>query len=109
MRLSLIFYTLVMAGVTYLLRAAPILIFQKKIENPFIQSFLFYVPYAVLAAMTFPAILTSTRCWPSAIEGPVDRCAGSLRGGLCRRTDRTLTKQNKKNALTIEDPGAVFI
>ena len=34
MRLSLIFYTLVMAGVTYLLRAAPILIFQKKIENP---------------------------------------------------------------------------
>ena len=71
MRLSLIFYTLVMAGVTYLLRAAPILIFQKKIENPFIQSFLFYVPYAVLAAMTFPAILTSTRCWPSAIAGLV--------------------------------------
>ena len=62
-------YTLVMAGVTYLLRAAPILIFQKKIENQFIQSFLFYVPYAVLAAMTFPAILTSTRCWPSAAAG----------------------------------------
>lgn len=45
---SILIYTLVMAGVTYLLRAAPILIFQKKIENPFIQSFLFYVPYAVL-------------------------------------------------------------
>ncbi|MCH1941766.1 AzlD domain-containing protein [Holdemania massiliensis] len=62
-------YTLVMAGVTYLLRAAPILIFQKKIENTFIQSFLFYVPYAVLAAMTFPAILMSTRSGLSAAAG----------------------------------------
>lgn len=69
MRLSLICYTLIMAGVTYLLRAAPILIFQKKIENAFIQSFLFYVPYAVLAAMTFPAILTSTRSGLSAAAG----------------------------------------
>ena len=69
MRLSLICYTLIMAGVTYLLRAAPILIFQKKIENAFIQSFLFYVPYAVLAAMTFPAILISTRSGLSAAAG----------------------------------------
>ena len=69
MRLSLICYTLIMAGVTYLLRAAPILIFQKKIENSFIQSFLFYVPYAVLAAMTFPAILMSTRSGLSAAAG----------------------------------------
>lgn len=69
MRLSLICYTLIMASVTYLLRAAPILIFQKKIENAFIQSFLFYVPYAVLAAMTFPAILMSTRSGLSAAAG----------------------------------------
>lgn len=69
MRLSLICYTLIMAGVTYLLRAVPILIFQKKIENAFIQSFLFYVPYAVLAAMTFPAILMSTRSGLSAAAG----------------------------------------
>ena len=69
MRLSLICYTLIMAGVTYLLRAAPILIFQKKIENAFIQSVLFYVPYAVLAAMTFPAILMSTRSGLSAAAG----------------------------------------
>ena len=69
MRLSLICYTLIMAGVTYLLRAAPILIFQKKIENAFIQSFLFYVPYAVLAAMTFPAILMSTRSGLRAAAG----------------------------------------
>ena len=31
-----------------------------KIKSPFIQSFLYYVPYAVLGAMTFPAILSAT-------------------------------------------------
>ena len=77
---SILIYTLVMAGVTYLLRAAPILIFQTKIENPFIQSFLFDVPYAVLAAMTFPAILTSTRCWPSAVVGLVTALTLGWRG-----------------------------
>lgn len=49
----------VMAIVTYLIRVLPIVLFQKKIKNRFIQSFLTYVPYAVLSAMTFPAILYS--------------------------------------------------
>lgn len=40
----------IMAGVTYLLRMLPVTVFQKKIENRFIRSFLAYVPYAVLAA-----------------------------------------------------------
>ncbi len=53
-------YILVMAVVTYLIRMLPLAIWQKEITNPFIKSFLFYVPYACLAAMTFPAILTST-------------------------------------------------
>lgn len=53
-------YLLVMAGVTYLIRMLPMAIFRKKIESPFIQSFLFYIPYAVLGAMTFPAIFYST-------------------------------------------------
>ena len=43
-------YLLVMAGVTYLLRMLPLTIFQKRIRNPFVRSFLAYVPYAVLAA-----------------------------------------------------------
>ena len=47
---------LVMAVVTYLIRMLPMAIFRKKIKNRFIQSFLSYVPYSVLAAMTFPAI-----------------------------------------------------
>ena len=53
-------YILVMAGVTYLIRVLPLALAKKEITNPFIKSFLFYVPYACLAAMTFPAILTAT-------------------------------------------------
>ena len=53
-------YILVMAGVTYLIRVVPLVLFHKKIENRFVRSFLYYVPYAVLGAMTFPAIFFST-------------------------------------------------
>ena len=53
-------YILVMAVVTYLIRMLPLTFFQKEIKSPFIKSFLFYVPYAVLGAMTFPAIFTAT-------------------------------------------------
>ena len=59
----------VMALVTYLVRVLPIVIFRKKITNGRIKSFLYYVPYAVLSAMTFPAIFTSTGTYPSAIAG----------------------------------------
>ena len=50
----------VMALVTYLVMVLPMAIFRKKIHNRFVQSFLYYVPYAVLSAMTFPAIFDST-------------------------------------------------
>ena len=53
-------YILVMAGVTYLIRMLPLGLFKKEITSPFIKSFLYYVPYACLAAITFPAILTAT-------------------------------------------------
>ena len=59
----------VMALVTYLVRVLPIVIFRKKITNRTVKSFLYYVPYAVLSAMTFPAIFTSTGTYPSAIAG----------------------------------------
>lgn len=61
-------YILVMAGVTYLIRMLPMALFKKEITSPYIRSFLYYVPYACLAAMTFPAILTSTA---SAVSGVV--------------------------------------
>lgn len=62
-------YLAVMAGVTYLIRAVPFALCQGEIKNQFIQSFLAYVPYAVLAAMTFPAILYSTGGLASGLAG----------------------------------------
>jgi branched-subunit amino acid transport protein len=53
-------YIMVMAGVTYLIRMVPFTFFTKKIESRYVRSFLKYIPYAVLSAMTIPAIFTST-------------------------------------------------
>lgn len=62
-------FLLVMALVTYLVRAIPFVAFRKKIQNRFFKSFLAYVPYAVLGAMTFPAVFTSTGSIVSAVVG----------------------------------------
>lgn len=53
-------YILVMALTTYLIRALPLLFIHGKIKNRYVRSFLYYVPYATLAAMAFPAVLTAT-------------------------------------------------
>lgn len=53
-------YLLVMAGVTYLIRMLPLVLLKKKITNRYVLSFLYYIPYAVLAVMTVPAIFTAT-------------------------------------------------
>ena len=50
-------YILVMAGVTYLIRVLPLTLIRRQIDNRFLRSFLYYVPYVTLAVMTFPAIL----------------------------------------------------
>ena len=52
-------YILVMAVVTYLVRMLPLVLARNEIKSRFIKSFLYYVPFACLAAMTFPAILTA--------------------------------------------------
>lgn len=62
-------YIFVMAGVTYLIRMLPLVLAKKEISNPFIKSFLYYVPYACLAAMTFPAILYATASVVSGFAG----------------------------------------
>jgi len=61
----------IMALMTYLIRVSPMVIFRKKIENNRIKSFLYYIPYTVLAAMTFPAIFSSTSSQIGAIAGCV--------------------------------------
>ena len=53
-------YLLVMAGVTYLVRAIPMALIKEKIKNKFVLSFLHYIPYTVLSAMTVPAIFYAT-------------------------------------------------
>ncbi len=62
---------LIMIAVTYIPRAFPLVFFRKPIKSLWIRSFLEYVPYAVLSAMTIPAIFMSTRHWVSALAGLV--------------------------------------
>ena len=58
--MSIYVYIATMAVTTYLIRMLPLTVFRKPIQSRFLKSFLHYVPYACLTAMTFPAILTST-------------------------------------------------
>ena len=58
--MSIYVYIFPMALTTYLIRVLPLTIFRKPIRSRFLRSFLHYVPYACLTAMTFPAILSST-------------------------------------------------
>ena len=62
-------YLLVCAGVTYLIRMLPLVLVKGRIANRFVCSFLYYVPYAVLAVMTVPAIFSSTAYIISALAG----------------------------------------
>ncbi len=62
-------YIAVMAIVTYLIRMIPLTVFRKKIENKYIKSFLYYVPYTCLTAMTLPAVFYATGSLASAAAG----------------------------------------
>lgn len=80
MKYNIYTYIFVMAGVTYLIRMLPLVLLKKKITNRYIKSFLYYVPYACLAAMTFPAVLYSTANIYSAIVGLVVAIVAAYRG-----------------------------
>ena len=56
-----------MAAVTYLIRLLPLLFIKKELKSPFINSFLYYVPYVVLTVMTFPTVLYATGNYISGI------------------------------------------
>lgn len=66
---SMLISCLVMFAVTYVTKAAGLLLVRKKITNKYIQSFLYYIPYSVLAVMVFPGILFSTASLWSGIAG----------------------------------------
>ncbi len=69
--MELFLYIVVMALVTYLIRMIPFAFFNKKIKSRFLKSLLYYIPYAVLSAMTIPAIFYSTGNMISAVAGTV--------------------------------------
>ena len=67
--ISFFIYLAVMAGVTYLIRTIPFVLCRREIKNIYMKSFLEYIPYAVLGAMSFPAILYSTGDQLSSVIG----------------------------------------
>ena len=69
--MSIYTYIFAMALTTYLVRMLPLTLMRKPIRSRFIRSFLHYVPYACLTAMTFPSILTSTSTLVSGIAALV--------------------------------------
>lgn len=69
--MSIAIYIGVMALVTYSVRVIPFTVFRKKIRSRFLKSFLYYIPYAILSAMTIPAIFYSTGNMITAAVGTV--------------------------------------
>jgi len=77
-------YLLVMAGITYLVRAVPFALITKKVQNRRIKSFLYYIPYTVLSAMTVPAIFY-------AASNPLAAAAGFVAAVICALKNCSLT------------------
>lgn len=75
---TMVLMVLTMAGVTYLIRVIPLAFFRKKIKSRYVKSFMFYIPYAVLSAMAFPAILYSTGNFYTALAGTAAAIIASL-------------------------------
>ena len=65
---SVYIHLAVMAVVTYLVRMLPFVFLRHEVKQPFVRSFLHYVPYVTLSVMTFPAILHATE---SVVSGAV--------------------------------------
>ena len=76
---TFLIYLAVIAGSTYLIRVIPFVLVNRKLANRYVRSFLYYIPYAVLAAMTVPAAFYATRSVISAISGVVVAALVSLK------------------------------
>ena len=73
-------YLLILAGSTYLIRVIPFIAIKEKINNSFVRSFLYYIPYAVLTAMTIPAVFYATNWWVGAKKEDLSRCGICIKG-----------------------------
>lgn len=67
-------YIIIMAAVTYLVRMLPLALIRKRIRSRFILSILAYLPYTVLAALTFPAVFYATSSTIASVIGCVVAC-----------------------------------
>lgn len=76
-------YLLVMAGVTYLVRMIPMVLIKEKIKNKYILSFLHYIPYTVLSAMTVPACFYAT-------DSPITAAVGFIIAIIASLFERSL-------------------
>lgn len=77
---SFYIYLAIMAISTYLIRVIPFVLIRHQIKNRFIRSFLHYIPYAVLTAMTIPAIFTATSNVISAAIGFITAIILAVKG-----------------------------
>ena len=77
-------YLAILAGSTYLIRAVPFATLTRKITNRHIGSFLYYIPFSVLAAMTLPGAVYAT-------QNPLSGGLGLLVGGVFAYKGKSLT------------------
>ena len=73
-------YILVSAAVSYLIRVTPLVLIRREITNRTLRSFLYYVPYACLTAMTLPSILFATDTRVGALIGLITAVVMALWG-----------------------------
>ena len=62
-------YLLILSGSTYLIRALPFALVKRSITNRYIKSFLYYIPFSVLVAMTIPSAFYATGHIASSLVG----------------------------------------
>ena len=86
-------YLAILSGSTYLIRALPFALLKRKITNRYARSFLYYIPFAVLAAMTLPAAIYATG---NVISG----LAGLVVGGIFAYRGKGLTAVAVVSCLT---------
>ncbi len=87
-------YIFVMAVVTYLVRMLPLTLIRREIKSNFVKSFLYYVPYATLAAMTFPAIL---------------HASDDIRGSIAGFAVALVLAYRKKSLLTVAAVSCIVV
>lgn len=84
--LKMVLLVLTMAAVTYLIRVIPFAFFRKRIKSRYVNSVMHYMPFAVLAAMTFPYVFYSTGNFYTALVGT----GVAIIAALCKRSMLTV-------------------